>query len=274
MTEEHKKHHGEHHHKEHSGEHKTLHQTKHKKPDTITLDRLTIWKSASAILGILLILSVFTGGFGVRKGLDGSKVQDTPTQQAQPAQPRQAAPAPSPSPSVDMSDLIDDDTIKGDENAPVTIVEWSDFECPFCTRFYQQTLSQIEENYIRTGKVKFVYRDFPLSFHANAQKAAEAAECAGEQGKFWEMHDKLFEEGVSNGVSSFKQFAGDIGLDTSKFNDCLDSGKMADEVQKDMADGAAVGIRGTPGFIINGQLVSGAQPFSVFQQLIEAELAK
>src|SRR3989344_4465459 len=91
-----------------------------------------------------------------------------------------------PTPSViDMEALLDDDSIRGDKDAPVTIVEWSDFECPFCARFFEQTLPSIEEEYIKTGKVKLIYRDFPLSFHTNAQKAAEAAECAGEQGKYW-----------------------------------------------------------------------------------------
>lgn len=247
------KNHGEHHH------------IKHKNPDTIKINKLVIWKSISAILGILLIFAVFTGGFGVGKG------SNVDVKQAQAAQPRQEAPS---APSTDMSALIDDDTIKGDANAPVTIVEWSDFECPFCTRFYKETLWQIEENYIKTGKVKFVYRDFPLSFHANAQKAAEAAECADDQGNFWEMHDLLFENGVSRGTSSFKQYAADLGLDTASFNECLDSGKYASEVQKDFQDGQIAGITGTPGFIINGILVSGAQPFEVFQQIIESELAK
>lgn len=177
-------------------------------------------------------------------------------------------------PSVDMVALIDDDDIKGDKDAPVTIVEFSDFECPFCTRFYQQTLSQIDEQYIKTGKVKFIYRDFPLSFHPNAQKAGEATECAGEQGKFWEMHDVLFDKGVKGGVESFKTFAQDLDLDTSKFNECLDSGAMASEVQKDFRDGQAAGITGTPGFIINGKKVSGALPFENFKQIIEAELGQ
>jgi protein-disulfide isomerase len=169
---------------------------------------------------------------------------------------------------------VDDDAVKGDSDAPVTIIEFSDFECPFCTRFYQNTLSQIDEKYIKTGKVKFVYRDFPLNIHANAQKAGEAAECAGEQGKFWEMHDKLFDDGVSGGVDSFKQYASDLGLDTTKFNECLDSDKMASEVQKDFSDGSAAGVSGTPAFFINGIFISGAQPFEAFEQVIEAELAK
>jgi protein-disulfide isomerase len=173
---------------------------------------------------------------------------------------------------VDMAEVMDDDAVKGDPDAPVTIVEFSDFECPFCTRFFTQTLPAITEQYIDTGKVKFIYRDFPLSFHPNAQKAAEAAECAEDQGKFWEMHDMLFEKGVGGGTDSFKQFAIDLGVDSAAFDECLDTGKYAEEVQKDLADGSRLGVSGTPGFFINGQYVSGAQPFEVFQQVIEQEL--
>jgi len=167
---------------------------------------------------------------------------------------------------------LDDDSVKGDSNAPVTIVEFSDYECPYCERFYSQTLKLIEEKYIDTGKVKFVYRDFPLSSHQNAQKAAEAAECSGDQGMYYEMHDKLFEMGVSGGVDSYKQYASQIGLNTNEFNDCLDSGRNYDEVQKDLRDGSAAGVRGTPAFFINGIFLSGAQPFGAFEQLIEQEL--
>jgi protein-disulfide isomerase len=232
-------------------------------------------------LGILVLLLLMTIAlFGVKGEL--SEFNDnfgTVEIQAGNAQPIAAAapsaPSPSPSvPNIDMVALMDDDVVKGDPNAPVTIVEWSDFECPFCARFYEQTLGQITTEYIDTGKVKLVYRDFPLSFHTQAQKAAEAAECAKDQNKFWEMHDKLFESGVSGGVESFKQYAADIGLNTATFNSCLDSGEKAAEIKKDMDDGTAVGIRGTPGFIINGQLVSGAQPFENFKSVIEAELAK
>lgn len=188
-----------------------------------------------------------------------------------------AAPSPSPSPSaptLDMSALLDDDAMKGDKDAKVTIVEWSDFECPFCGRFFSDAYKQIDAQYIKTGKVKLVYRDFPLSFHKNAQKAAEAAECAHKQGKFWEMHDKLFGSGVAGGVETFKKYAADLGLDTNDFDTCLDSGAMASEIKNDLTAGVNAGIKGTPGFVINGQLVSGAQPFSVFKQVIDAELAK
>jgi protein-disulfide isomerase len=172
---------------------------------------------------------------------------------------------------------IDDDPVKGSKNAPITIVEFSDFQCPFCARFYTQTLPSIEENYIKTGKVKFIYRDFPLNFHQYAQKAAEAAECADEQGKFWEYHDILFQkqsEWSSAGVEKLKEYAQNLGLDTAKFNECLDSGKYAGEVQKDYSDGSNYGVTGTPTFFINGIEVVGAQPYSVFQQIIEQELNK
>jgi len=191
-----------------------------------------------------------------------SGIKETqPLGQDQPLQPR-----------VDVS--IDDDAILGDKNAPITIIEFSDFECPFCERFYSQTLPLIKKNYIDTGKAKLVYRDFPLSFHPNAQKAAEAAECAGEQGKYYEMHDLLFEKGVSGGINAFKQYAKDLGLDITKFNECLDSGKYAVEVQKDFRDGQSYGVSGTPTFFINGIEVVGAQPYSVFEQIIEQELKK
>lgn len=237
------------------------------KSNTISINKTTFWQGLTGLFALLFVISLFTGGFvggsSERVAADAQPAQAAPSQPTQPS-----------APSIDMDSLIDDDHVKGDPDAPVTIVEWSDFECPFCARFYRDTLSQIESEYIDTGKVKLVYRDFPLGFHAQAQKSAEAAECAGEQNKYWEMHDLLFENGVAGGVDSFKQFAADIGLNTAEFNECLDSGAMAAETAKDMRDGQAVGITGTPGFIINGQLVSGAQPFSAFKQVIDAALAQ
>lgn len=229
-------------------------QRQAKRPDS---DRF--WKFATVALIIVLAVFAFRNNGGSPAAPTGGAVVDGQVPTAAP---------------VDMKKLLDDDAVKGDVKAPVTIVEFSDYECPFCARFYQQTFSQINEKYIKTGKVKFIYRDFPLSFHPQAQKAAEAAECAGEQGKYYDMHDKLFEKGVAGGVASFKQYAQEIGLDTAKFNTCLDSGQMAAEVKKDMADGAAVGVQGTPGFFVNGVEVSGAQPFEVFQQVIDAALAE
>ena len=165
------------------------------------------------------------------------------------------------------------DPVIGDATAPVTIVEFSDFQCPFCARFYEQTLGQIESKYINTGKVKLVFRDFPLSFHEEAEPAALAAECAHEQGKFWEYHDLLFENQDQLGKDNYKKWAQEAGLDLPKFTACVESKKYQDEVQEDFTEGQQYGVTGTPGFFINGKLVSGAQPFTVFEQEIEAALA-
>jgi len=222
--------------------------------EEIKLKKSTLTWVGIAVLALLLVVSVFTGGFNFKQG---NTIKNS---------------NPGNIDSINMKNLIEDDSIKGDPNAPVTIVEFSDYECPFCAKFYAQAFKQIESEYIDTGKVKFVYRDFPLNFHAQAQKAAEAAECAGEQGKYFEMHDKLFELGVSGGVTAFKQYASDIGLDTDEFNSCLDSGAMTSEVKKDMLDGQKLGVKGTPAFFINGEMISGAQPYSVFKSAIDSAL--
>jgi protein-disulfide isomerase/plastocyanin len=169
---------------------------------------------------------------------------------------------------------VDDDAIKGDVNAPVTIIEFSDFECPFCGKYIMETYPQIVEDYIESGKVRYVFRDFPLSFHPNAQKAAEAAECAGEQGMYWEMHDYLFANQDYLEVENLKGYAKDLELDTEEFDECLDSGAMEEEVLADLLEGQSFGVSGTPGFFINGKMISGAQPYEVFVQEIEAALAE
>jgi len=245
------------------------------KEEKLTISKTTLWKAASGILGILLIISILTSWFGIGNNSSAGLAIDDSI-------PSKAAPAPQ-APSIgvaDMKTLADDDPYLGEENAPVTIIEWSDYECPFCKRFYDQTLPQIKSQYIDTGKVKFVYRDFPLSFHENAEIEAEAANCAFDQEgneAYFKYHDEIFKRTTSNGlgiaVNQLPVIAEDIGLDVKKFNTCLNSGKFKSEIDKDISDGSAVGIQGTPGFIINGKFVSGAQPFSVFQQVIEAELS-
>jgi protein-disulfide isomerase len=177
-----------------------------------------------------------------------------------------------PSGPVDVSEA--DNPSIGDADAPVTIIEFSDFECPFCGRYVTQTYPQIKKDYVDTGKVRIVFRDYPLPFHSNAQKAAEAAECADDQGKFWDMHAKLFSNQQALDVASLKKYAGELALDQTEFDECLDSGKHAAEVQQDLADGSAAGVSGTPSFFVNGMLLVGAQPYSEFKKLIDAELAK
>lgn len=178
-----------------------------------------------------------------------------------------------PSASVVLGDLADDDPALGDPNAPVTMVEFADFQCPFCGRMFSDTLPQIKEKYVKTGKVKFVYRDFPLSsIHPFAQKAAEAGECADDQGKFWQLHDIIYTRQQQLSHENLKKWAEEVGLNTAQFSQCLDSGKYADEVVKDLQDGQNAGVTGTPATFVNGRLVSGALPYAQFEVVIEEAL--
>lgn len=182
---------------------------------------------------------------------------------------------------------IDDDPMKGNPNAPITIIEFSDYECPFCGRFYFNTLPLIEENYIDTGKANFVYRDFPIqSIHRNAATAAVAAECADDQGMFWEFHNMIFEnkstwdklEGIDL-LNEFEQYASSLELNSEEFNSCLKSGKYLDEVRNDLQDGRDYGVDGTPGFFIGNDKIGyvelkGAQPYENFKKVIDDMLAQ
>ncbi|MDX1614595.1 MAG: thioredoxin domain-containing protein [Candidatus Promineifilaceae bacterium] len=167
----------------------------------------------------------------------------------------------------------------GDPDAPVTIVEFTDFQCPFCSRHYTQTYPQIVEQYVDTGLVRYVFKDFPLNnIHPQAAKAAEAARCAGDQEAYVEMHDLLFaRQQVWSGadpVPIFVDFAEELGLDTTAFEQCLVTDTYADAVTADLQEGIALGITGTPGFFLNGYPLSGAQPFSVFEQAIQSLLER
>jgi protein-disulfide isomerase/copper chaperone CopZ len=177
-----------------------------------------------------------------------------------------------PQPAIQTFEITKENHVRGNFDAPVTLVEFSDCECPFCARHYP-TLNKILKDY--EGKVRLVYKHFPLAFHPNAQKAAEASECAAEEGKFWEYHDKLFEN-FQNGYSleKFKQWAKELGLNTKKFNDCLDSGKYAKKVQEDYQEGLQKGVNGTPSVFVNGELIVGAVPYEVLKQKIDSLLTK
>ncbi len=178
-------------------------------------------------------------------------------------------------PKKDVAKIsVDGEPFKGSKNAPVTIIEFSDFQCPYCARFAQQTMPAIVKNYVDAGKVKIVFKDFPLSFHANAKNAAEAANCAAEQGKFWEYHDKIFENQNALDAASLKKYAKDLSLDSSKFDSCLDSDKYVSEIEQDVAEGQQNGVTGTPAFFVNGKEITGAQPYAVFEQAINEALGK
>ncbi len=160
---------------------------------------------------------------------------------------------------------------KGAATAKVTIVEFSDFQCPFCSKA-EPSVDEVMKTY--SDKVKVVFRHFPLDFHDKAFKAAEAAACAEDQGKFWEFHKTLFANQGALAIEDLKTHAKTLGLDTAKFNECLDGGKMKTKVDADMAAAKAVGVNGTPAFFINGVMLSGAQPFEKFKEVIDAELAR
>lgn len=174
-----------------------------------------------------------------------------------------------PPPRVDVS--VDPGRVRGDRDAPVTIVEFSDFQCPFCQRVYP-VIKGILSKY--DGKVKLAYRDYPLrQAHAQAQMAAEASRCAGEQGKFWEYHDQLFEKPNQLAREALEAHAASVGLEARDFQACLESGRYGGSIERDVQDGDQAGVNGTPAFFINGIFVSGAQPASVFEKTIESELS-
>ena len=179
------------------------------------------------------------------------------------------------------------DNAMGDPNAPIKIEEFSDYQCPFCARFYEETEWQIADSYVADGTVYFVYRSFGGFIGPESQAAAEAAYCAGDQNKYWEYHDVLFTNLTGENVGAFtnrrlQAFAETLSLDMDAFNDCFDSHKYADRVQQDYVDGSAVGVTGTPAFSItyevNGEqkqrFIAGAYPFSEFQTQIEEALAE
>lgn len=238
-----------------------------KKSETITIRKEDFWKYCT----FLLLAVIIVGSFVVFTGK--GPTTNTGTNPA-PTNPSVAQP------SVVSAD-VDDDAMLGDPNAPVTIIEFSDYQCPFCGRFYTQTYGLIKEEYVDTGKVKIVFRDFPLTrIHPLAQKAGEATECVREQGgdeAFWEMHDKIFENQASLSDSNLRAWGQELGYD---INSCLDSNKYASEVSSDAQAAQAAGGSGTPYFVIQadsqetGQGLSGAQPFSAFKTIIDAELAK
>jgi len=177
------------------------------------------------------------------------------------------------------------DPFMGEPNAPVTVIEFSDYQCPFCARHVRQTLPQIERDYIATGKVKYVFRDFPIpSLHKQAFKAAEAANCAGVEGKYWEMHDRLFDHQKALNIESLDSHALAVGLDLAIFQRCLKSGITAKEIRDDMAEGQKAGVRGTPTFFIGMtnpssssvkvmRVVRGAQAYANFKQVLDSVLA-
>ena len=165
---------------------------------------------------------------------------------------------------------VDGKPVRGTPGAKVQIVEFSDFQCPYCGAAEPAVLQVLKEY---AGKVSLVYLNFPLSFHPYAEKAAEAYECALVQGKSWEYHDVLFANQNALDVQSLKKHASDLKLDSAKFDSCLDGGSKKAVVDADTQKGSSLGVSGTPTFFINGKMLVGAQPYSAFKQVIDAELS-
>ena len=243
----------------------------------------------SAIVLVLLAPGIFVAGYFTNAAVDDDGGGGGGAAIANPTGTAVAAATPTPPVVVDNVSA-DDDPSWGPTDAKVTVVEFSDFQCPFCSRFFTQTYPQIKQQY--ADKIRFVFRDFPLSsIHPWAEKGAEAAGCAYDQGKFWEYHDAIFQNqstitqtyqtaaqasgeaaALAATIDGFKSTATTLGLDAATFGQCLDSGKYSQEIQKDYQDGISYGVEGTPAFYVNGLAISGAQPLSVFQSAIDAAL--
>lgn len=235
---------------------------------------------------LLLAAVVFGGGFfGGSLWTENQMLKKGGIALTAPSGNQAAAPSQPQQPTTGTTS-IDDDPVLGDKNAPVTLVEFSDYECPFCKKYFTDTFPQIKAKYIDTGKVKLVFRDLPLSFHdPMATKEAVAANCARKQGgdtSYFKYHDEMFKQTTSNGNGlndeKLKTIATGLGLNLGQFNSCLTDKAMEDEVKKDLADAGQAGASGTPTFVIGkstkdgkveGSLVVGAQPFSAFEAVID-----
>lgn len=234
------------------------------KKDSIRVKRSTLWIAGAIIVGILILAMVLNSGIfsnpnteGTVKGVAGKGdiVENTGSSKV----------------------LAKGDPLLGDSDAAVSVVEFSDFECPFCKKALQSPIGGLKDSQMfNNGEVNLVYKHMPLSsIHADAQKAAEASECAKRQGNFWEYHDKLFKNQDSLGVSSLKQYAEDIGLDTNEFNSCLDNGEAKKKVSGDLQTAKEAGGRGTPFFVITNKetgestSVSGAIPWNQLKSAIQ-----
>jgi protein-disulfide isomerase len=168
---------------------------------------------------------------------------------------------------------IDDDPVLGSDTAPITLIEFSDFECPYCTKWHNEVFEPLMESY--GDQIRFVYRDFPLNqIHSEAQPAAEAANCANEQGKYWAYHDLLFKGGTQAlNSENYIRYAEELDLDIDDFKECIESNRYVEEIMADHDEATKLGVRSTPTFFINGMAVVGAQPFEVFKRIIDKELA-
>jgi len=250
------------------------------KADSISISKSSFKKILIGIIGIA-ILSAFFGGYFI--GINSVEPEQIFIQNAEDVlgttENKQVTPP--------QTISLDDDPVLGNPNAPITIVEFSDYQCPFCAKFHTQTLPLINENYIKSGKVNFVFRDFPITgIHPNALPASLASECADDQGKFWQYNGILFTNqdswknlDVSSVSMTFQEYANELGLDVSEFSSCLTTVKHSQEVNKDLQEGQNYGVAGTPGFFIGNEklgyvIVEGAKPYATFEQVLNSQLSR
>lgn len=243
---------------------------------TSTASTQTSQKSSRDLAAVTTELEQITADLAIMKAQLAQVLRLLNQQQQRPAQAARVAP------TGPVRANIGDAPFLGRADAPVTIVEFSDYQCPFCQRFFATTLPTIKKEYIETGKVRYVFRDYPIDqIHPQARKAAEAAHCAGEEDKYWEMHDALFQNATALALPQLTEHARAIGLDGSAFDACVSSGRHAARVERGIADAAAAGVQGTPGFVIGltkpgsvveGTPVRGAQPLDTFRQIIDQML--
>jgi protein-disulfide isomerase len=234
---------------------------------------------SNLIAALLISLSIIGGSFFIANSLDRATAQIELATGKLGALPTAAAAGPNarpargqrPDPSRDYEIDIGDAPTRGNEHASVTIVEWSDFQCPFCNRV-APTLAKVEEEY--GSKVRVVFKHLPLSIHSKAPGAHAAAEAAHRQGKFWEMHDKIFASQRDLAVETFERYAQEIGLDVDQFKKDVASADVKKTLDEDMQQAQKLGVSGTPAFFINGRFISGAQPIDNFKRTIDSELAK
>lgn len=219
--------------------------------------------AVSAVVGLGVTLNLVMGGRALALG--GSNTYVAPPAPSAPSAPAPVAAGP-------LKPVGAGDHVLGAKNAKVTLVEYSDFQCPFCSR-HLPTVKQALKDF--PNDVNLVYRHYPLSFHPEAQKAAEASECAAKLGgndAFWKMHDELFTNQATLSRSLYTELAKKIGLNTANFDKCLDGGEMAAKVNADLNEGTTAGVEGTPATFVNGQLISGAVPYSELKAAIQAAL--
>ncbi len=225
------------------------------------------------LMALLLVASFFLGRLTSQvEYLKKGAANTAPVAVAQPGAP--TTPIPGTKVDVDTGKL----PVKGNKNAKVTVIEFADFQCPFCEKWFKDSEAPLIKEYVDTGKVKFAFRHYAF-LGQESTWAAEAAECANEQGKFWEYHDYLYtHQGAENSGAFAKDkligFAGALGLDTNQFSSCLNSDKYLKNVNDDLAAGQKAGVNGTPATFVNGLIIVGAQPYATLKQMIDKELAR